>query len=238
MPNPPEASARATERVTRPSRTAPAARRAAGRPTRDAAADLHHHLLDRALEEFLTHGFGAASIEGIARAAGVHKDTIYRQFGTKEALYHECVRRALETMARPLRASVAAPHDVAQTLAGVMRQIHRTFTAPRTQKFTSMTVTQAALFPDLAEAARADSRAYLEPLADYLRQLQRDGTLQFDDPLEAAELLAIAALGGVRFLYEPTLQGAELDAFVERRLALFLRGWNFRPRPATRRTRS
>ena len=230
----PAAASQSLPRRARRTRAAPPeSKRSPGRPTHAAAADLRDLLLDRALEEFLRHGFSAASIEGIARASGVHKDTIYRQYGNKAALYHASVRRALETMARPLRASFEDPEDVERTLAEVMRQIHRTFTAPRAQKFTSMTVTQAALFPDLAQAARDDSRAYLQPLATYLRQLQQDGTLELEDPLEAAELLAISALGGVRFLYEPTLRGTALDDFVARRLALFLRGWNHQPRRKT-----
>lgn len=215
------------ERAARP--------RAAGRPTQDQAAELHDRILQAALDEFLARGFGAASMEGIARAAGVNKDTLYRQFGTKEQLYRSSTRRAFETMPRTMRATFDRSDDVEQTLAGVMRRLHRTFTTPRAIAVMSMTVTQAKLFPDLAAAARADTSDYLQPLADYLRDLQRDGTLDFDDADDAAEMFATNALGGTRFMYEPPLRGAALDRFVDRRLKVFLRGWNFRPPVTTRR---
>jgi AcrR family transcriptional regulator len=218
--------------------TADVSQRSPGRPTRSAAADLHERILRVALDEFLSRGFGAASIEGIARAAGVNKDTIYRQFGTKERLYRTSVMRSLEALPRGMRDLIPRSDDVAQTLAEVMRRLHRMLTTPRAQAITSMTVTQAALFPDLAAAVRADTREYLQPLADYLRELQEDGTLALDDPQEAAEMLAIGAVGGVRFLFEPSLRGEELDAFVERRLKVFLRGWDYRPKArAVSRTR-
>jgi len=190
---------------------------------------LHERILRAALEEFLAHGFGAASIEGIARAAQVNKDTIYRQFGAKELLYRTSVRRALQAVPQPMQAAFTQRGDVAATLANAMRQIHQAFTTPAARQITSMTVRQAALFPDLAAAARDDAREYLQPLADYLRELHSSGVLRLDDPEEAAEMLASAALRGVRFLFEPTLRGEALDRFIASRLKVFLRGWDYRP---------
>ena len=202
-------------------------RRAAGRPTRDDAALIHARILDAALAEFLAHGFGAASIEGIARTARVNKDTIYRQFGTKEQLYRDSVQRAQAAMGSTLGADLFADaRDLASTLDGVMRHLHRTFTQPEARRLVSMTVTQAALFPDLAADARLSTREFLQPLATYLQRQRDEGALEFDDADEAAHLLATVALGGVRFLFESTLSGSELDRFVQSRLAVLLRGWN------------
>jgi AcrR family transcriptional regulator len=205
-------------------------KRAAGRPTRDDATLIHARILDAALAEFLAHGFGAASIEGIARTARVNKDTIYRQFGAKEQLYRESVARAQARMGQALGEQLfAQPDDVPGTLAGVMRHLHRTFTTPDARRMVSMTVTQAALFPDLAADAKTSTREYLQPLEDYLAALQCTGTIDIDQPHEAAHLLATVALGGVRFLFETTLYGTELDEYVSQRLTVLLRGWNYRP---------
>ena len=221
---------------TRPAR-APR-RRAAGRPNRDDAALIHARILDAALAEFLAHGFGAASIEGIARTARVNKDTIYRQFGTKEQLYRESVQRAQAAMGSTLGAGLFTDaQDLAGTLAGVMRHLHRTFTLPEARRLVSMTVTQAALFPDLAADARQSTREFLQPLAEYLQRQREIGTLEFEDADEAAHLLATVALGGVRFLFESTLSGSELDRYVQSRLAVLLRGWNHQPPTTHSRTR-
>lgn len=211
-------------------------KRAAGRPTRDDAALLHARILDAALVQFLSHGFGAASIEGIARAARVNKDTLYRQFGTKEQLYRESVQRAQHAMGSSLGTGLfAQPSDVTGTLAGVMRHLHLQFTLPEARRLVSMTVTQAALFPDLAADASASTREFLLPLADYLSGLRDARILEFDDPHEAAHLLATVALGGLRFLFESTLTGDELEQFVQSRLAVLLRGWNYQPTIVMRR---
>lgn len=207
------------------------ARRAAGRPTQSAAVELREGILAVALEEFLAKGFGAASIEGIARAAGVNKDTLYRQFGNKERLYRESVVHSFESVPRSALPMSEIDGDVEATLTAVMRRLHRTLTTPRALAVMSMTITQAALFPDLAATVREDTREYLRPLADYLRRLCAEGTLSISDPDDAAEMFSTAAMGGMRFMYEPPLRGKALDAFVRMRIDILLRGWNFRPHP-------
>ncbi|MFN3425237.1 MAG: TetR/AcrR family transcriptional regulator [Novosphingobium meiothermophilum] len=52
------------------------------------------HLLGVARDVFMASGFDAASIDGIARQAGVSKETIYRHFSDKQALF----RAALDDM--------------------------------------------------------------------------------------------------------------------------------------------
>lgn len=53
------------------------------------------HLLDTARTAFIAEGFAGVSIDEIARRAGVSKETIYRHFPDKQALF----RGALEAMA-------------------------------------------------------------------------------------------------------------------------------------------
>lgn len=69
-------------------------RRAPGRPRRDEADAARQSVLDAALKVFQQRGFEAASMEGIARAAGVAKLTLYRHFETKDQLFVEVARRA------------------------------------------------------------------------------------------------------------------------------------------------
>lgn len=49
------------------------------------------HLLGVARDVFIARGFDAASIDGIARQAGVSKETIYRHFSDKQALFREAL---------------------------------------------------------------------------------------------------------------------------------------------------
>lgn len=67
----------------------------AGRPTDERKTEA---ILDAARAVFFRHGFGAASIEGIAEQAGVSKVTIYNRFGDKAGLLEALVRRQARHM--------------------------------------------------------------------------------------------------------------------------------------------
>jgi AcrR family transcriptional regulator len=65
-------------------------------------------LLDVAEQLFSTRGFGATSVEAIARAAKVTRPMVYKRFGSKDAIYLACLRRAREELEAMLFESVAA----------------------------------------------------------------------------------------------------------------------------------
>src|SRR3954466_113264 len=62
-------------------------------------------ILDAATAAFLRHGY-AASVDDIAAVAGVGKQTVYRHFGDKQALFLAAVAAA--------RAATTAPPGVAR----------------------------------------------------------------------------------------------------------------------------
>lgn len=72
------------------------------------AAIRAEQLLDVAERLFSTHGFGATSIDAIARAARVTRPMIYKRFGSKDRIYLACLRRARGKLEAMLFESVAA----------------------------------------------------------------------------------------------------------------------------------
>lgn len=58
-----------------------------GRPSKAEAARLERHILQTAANLFATQGFAATSMEQIASACGAGKDTIYRRYPSKTALF-------------------------------------------------------------------------------------------------------------------------------------------------------
>lgn len=54
------------------------------RPTREM---VRRRLLDAAAEVLVSHGYGAASVEIIAEAAGLSRGALYSNFGDKDSLY-------------------------------------------------------------------------------------------------------------------------------------------------------
>src|SRR6185437_6092317 len=67
-----------------------------GRPSRLASAQLSDRILDVATALFLRDGFGATSIEAVAKRAGISKRTFYHRFRGKEVLFEAVVRRLIE----------------------------------------------------------------------------------------------------------------------------------------------
>lgn len=58
-----------------------------GRPSREAAPVRHANLLSAAIRHFLEHGVELASMDAIAREAGVSKATVYRHYTDKLHLF-------------------------------------------------------------------------------------------------------------------------------------------------------
>lgn len=84
-------------------------------------------LLDAAQRHFLQHGVGA-SLESVAKEAGVGAGTLYRHFPTREALLAAVLQtRSEELEAR--RADIAQLYDPAQALRQWLRAMEDYFSA-------------------------------------------------------------------------------------------------------------
>ena len=70
-----------------------------GRPTRQEAKTRRDRLFACAAEAFRRHGFEAASLDAIAREAGISRTTIYRQFGSKAELFRAAALHSVGTPA-------------------------------------------------------------------------------------------------------------------------------------------
>ncbi len=59
------------------------------------AAETRHRILETARAEFLGRGYAATSMSGVARSAGVSRETVYKMFGSKPALLKDVYDVAL-----------------------------------------------------------------------------------------------------------------------------------------------
>jgi AcrR family transcriptional regulator len=81
------------------------------RPGRVPRAVRAEQLLDVADRLFAERGFHAASMDELARRAGVSKPVIYDHFGSKEQLFTTCVRRTGEVLADRVEKAVREETD-------------------------------------------------------------------------------------------------------------------------------
>lgn len=155
--------------------------RSRGRP-RDEA--IHQAVLDAAVDILLENGYGALTMEGIARRCAIGKQTIYRWWPSTTAILAEAVEmRAAQLAPTPnagnLRADLTALlRRTAELLAGPYGRVMATLMA------------QAQLDPDFGSAFRA---SFLARRRDVLRKLIRSA---HPDPvnLDLAVDIAFGAL--------------------------------------------
>ncbi len=81
------------------------------RPGRVPRAVRSEQLLELADQLFTERGFHAASMDELARRAGVSKPVIYDHFGSKEQLFTTCVRRTGEALADRVAKAVREESD-------------------------------------------------------------------------------------------------------------------------------
>src|SRR5664280_430299 len=81
------------------------------RPGRVPRAVRAEQLLGVADRLFAERGFHGASMDELARRAGISKPVIYDHFGSKEQLFATCVRRTGEALAEQVATAVRKESD-------------------------------------------------------------------------------------------------------------------------------
>jgi AcrR family transcriptional regulator len=200
--------------------------RAPGRPRREQVDAARRSILDAALRMFIAHGFEAASMEGIAREAGVAKLTLYRHFETKEQLFVEVARRAQLSVRERLGAMVDRGRPLEEVLRDIITRLYDGYTHPEYLAVLRLVIAEAGRFPKLGRAMLDDSRQVSEPLVEYLQQLKDSGQIDVDSPSDAVTQICGLAMGAGRYvLTTPSRRPASRRHAIESLVTLFTRAW-------------
>lgn len=191
-------------------------------------------VLHAALDAFMTKGYEAASIEAIARAAKVAKITLYRQFGTKEFLFHEVSRHAQTQVRQSLQATIDfdAPPD--EMLRSVVLNLHDALTNPNFLAVLRMAISESQRFPAMAADMTHDIDFLLEPVILYLQHLKDNGSIDIDSARDSAIQLSALAAGGTRYLMvRPSYLPSARTHWADSLCKLFFRAWGVKPSSAS-----
>jgi AcrR family transcriptional regulator len=161
--------------------------------------DFKHGQVPRAVRErqvlelaealFAERGYGGASMDELARRAGVTKPVVYELFGSKEGLFGACVDRSIERLAAEIAAAVRAQDQPeARLRAGGLAFIR--FAAGNRVAWDLM-----SMGGRFAEQARAVRSSQAELIRGLMAEMAAEGT----DPreLEVAAHAVNAAYEGV-----------------------------------------
>lgn len=109
---------------------------------------------------FLAHGFAATSMDAVTSSAGVSKETLYRYYSSKEALFADVLRQLIAEPPRPGANDSETPvvHSWADLeallVAGSERYLARVL-EPDQLSLLRIVISEGSRFPDLVEAFRS-----------------------------------------------------------------------------------
>ena len=145
-------------------------------------------ILDAAARSFLAAGFGAVSMDTIARAAGVSKATVYAHFANKEELFGAIVGRVCEQRFETFSAQELDPADVRRSLVTLGRRFLELLLSPEAIAVHRIIVAEVTRFPALGEVFwRAGPERTGSQIETFMRRAVACGALAIADTRRAAE---------------------------------------------------
>jgi TetR/AcrR family transcriptional regulator, mexJK operon transcriptional repressor len=147
-------------------------------------------ILEAATEAFLERGYLGTSMDEIAAAASVSKQTVYKHFADKETLFTEIVTGTVNEAADPVHDEVASLAETGHLEADLVYLARRQLAAvlrPELMRLRRLVIGEVSRFPELGRAfyERGAGRT-ISTLAASFRRLAERGLLEIDD----AELAA------------------------------------------------
>ncbi len=144
-------------------------------------------ILEAARRVFMADGYGAASMDAIAKVAGVSKATVYAHFAGKDQLFAAII-------AQQCRMHSAAPalDDIERsTPEDALRTLGRNFAdlvlSPEVLDLYRIVVAETARFPELGRTLyETGPMRVIGRLAEYLQRLTDRGLLDVPEPQIAA----------------------------------------------------
>lgn len=166
-----------------------AAPRPRGRPARP-DAELRAAILDAATWLLLNEGYGGATLEAVARRAGMAKKTVYRFAANREDLVAQVVRGWTDSFEPALAQEVASAAEVLPALARVLQTIaDRALSADAVGMFRLLTADFPARNALLAVYQENGIERGTAMLAGWFEKLAARGLIRIKQPRQTAGLL-------------------------------------------------
>jgi TetR/AcrR family transcriptional repressor of mexJK operon len=199
-----------------------------GRAGRPKSAEKRQAILDAATPLFLEKGLQGASMDAVAAAAGVSKQTVYSHFQNKEALFSACIKAKVASYGFEEAGFTGVTAEVGEALFGLTKRFMALIFDPEVVAMHRVVQGEAMSYPRIASlffengpaATKAAVGAFLQHLID-------QGALRSHDTRYAASLLLNMAFGEfhmkLQFGLIDAVPEAELDAHLRRVVGDFLR---------------
>ena len=194
-------------------------------------------ILAAAMELFLRSGYLGTNMDEVAKLAGVSKQTVYKQFSSKEALFIEIVTNMTNAGSDAVHNAVPRfvdGGDVAEYLRDyAFRQLVVVLT-PKLMQLRRTVIGEVGRFPDLGRKLyEAGPKRAVAAFAAALSDLAQRGLLSIEDPATAASdfnwLVMSATLNQVMLLGDDAIPSrAQLRRHAAHGVRVFLSAYGKR----------
>ncbi len=203
--------------------------------------DHRHRIVHAAARVYAQHGWRGATTRRIAEEAGVNEVTIFRQFGSKDALLDVAMRECAR-----LEQDVTLPNTPVhpeKELFHWVREHHASLSAMR--DIVRQMMSEATERPQSASCAAEGPSGAFAQLRQYVVQLRRHGWIAAPDDTKPGDVRgAVTMLMGALFAdamnreLMPAMFPQAIDDSLHAYVRIFLRGIGVaaEPSPADRRT--
>ena len=162
----------------------------AGQNIPNRSARKRRAILDAATDVFLRAGYLGTNMDEIATLSTVSKQTVYKHFASKEALFIEIVNSMTSVAGDTVHNQVSELDDGGDLAEYLRNYAYRQLTVvltPRLMQLRRLVIGEVSRFPELAKVLyeRGPMRAMAALAAAFARLADR-GLLEIDDPLVAA----------------------------------------------------
>jgi AcrR family transcriptional regulator len=186
-------------------------------------------IMDGARTAFLAAGFDGASMNDVARSAGVSKGTLYAYFNSKDELF-EAIIRAEKAQAAERLCTFKREGEVKEMLTDFGVRLLGRMTEPTTLALARVVIAAAEKFPNVGRAFYEAGPLYgATRLAAELGALEKGGALKVPDPERAAwhflDLCQSYVFKRLLFGVVDSLSPEEIEAAVNAGVEVFLKAY-------------
>lgn len=184
-------------------------------------------VLEGARTVFLRDGFEGASVDDIAREAGVSKATLYSYFPDKRLLFVEVAKVECASQSDAAIAQVGATGDIREALSIAAKRMVRFFTSEVGLQVHRIIVGESQRFPEIGRQFYESGPARVhQVLRQFLQKAVDEGKLTVDDIDLAADQFPELCKAGLHLQMVLGLRGSptqdEIDRVVESAVDMFL----------------
>ena len=186
-------------------------------------------IMDGARSVFLGSGFDGASMNDIARAAGVSKGTLYAYFNSKDELFEAIIRGEYAQSAERL-CTFRREGDVREMLMDFGVRLISRMAEPGTRALARVVIAAAEKFPNVGRAFYEAGPLYgATRLAVELENLEKSGALKVPDSERAAwqfvDLCQSYVYKRLLFGVVDSISREDIEASVEAGVDVFMKAY-------------